>query len=372
MKATKAGQILGMAMDDYSGSGVGSVMTFVKTGYANGGNLKEIIESSTKEEFNERDFNLAALDHFMDQADTLEATTDVSEILTDRVAAGIEVITPRVTADTIVLQRIESVEDAIVMELGRDGQFVIKDTEGNDVIAFDDQGNAKFAGTVIADKIKANQIEGLEFSIRNEVLGIKELSSLFATSSAILASDNEKYQGDPGTASEPQDDNDSIPESTVPETTASSELVLEGLSVQAATVSGDVRVKGNGLIEGVLNVVDTLMTQNVIITGLATFFDEVSFKGNVEFAGTPVFNTDTGGTATIHKGKSQVRVTFAKEHESVPVVNASVTNGQYVKYTIADLNEKGFLISLEEPAFEEYTFSWISVIVKNPKRFNSE
>jgi len=97
------------------------------------------------------------------------------------------------------------------------------------------------------------------------------------------------------------------------------DLNLNSLGVTGvATFSGDLRVKGSGLIEGMLNVVDSFTANDIVINGLATFFDNVVFKKDVTFEGRPTFNNDTAGFAVIKKGDTKVDITFVKAYDSTP------------------------------------------------------
>lgn len=95
MRATKAGQIIGQAMGPFDGEGIGTTMAFVKTNFAHGSAPAEQDAKST----------LAYL--LNEQADFTDVI-DLSNIVTDRVVAGIEVITPKLTADKISTNSIES------------------------------------------------------------------------------------------------------------------------------------------------------------------------------------------------------------------------------------------------------------------------
>ena len=112
MKATKAGAIIGTAMTGFGGDGVGEVIVFVKNGVSNG----QIAEGSSAEILN----NLMTLPQPTE-------TTDISEIMTDRLVAGLEIITPRLTTQNLLVS-----------------------------------GDATISGILYADTIKANRIEGVD------------------------------------------------------------------------------------------------------------------------------------------------------------------------------------------------------------------
>jgi hypothetical protein len=156
----------------------------------------------------------------------------------------------------------------------------------------------------------------------------------------------------------------------------------DGLS---ATVSGDLRVQGNGLFENVLHVVTTLMTNNFIVNGIAEFFGNVLFHGDVAFEHAPTFTQDTAGYAVIHKGDSSVTVAFSSPRIVTPVVNAtrvafmpSVTpgssvdpleglqqmiNGSSYTYIVTNVSATGFTILLSKPAENDMAFSWNALLI---------
>jgi hypothetical protein len=96
MKATKAGIIIGQAMTEYDGSQPGYVIAFVKNSFSQGTN-----ENNLGGE--------AALDDVMNSVNvaTDSASTNISTINTDRILAGLEVITPNLTAKEINVKNIK-------------------------------------------------------------------------------------------------------------------------------------------------------------------------------------------------------------------------------------------------------------------------
>lgn len=165
-----------------------------------------------------------------------------------------------------------------------------------------------------------------------------------------------------------------------------------------ATVSGDLHIAGNSLVEGILNVVDTLTANNVVVNQLATFFGDVVFHGDVSFTGVPTFNTDTAGYATVAKGSDKTQIKFTKEYAHEPIVNASLVSTKLtndslnqskaagvcdqnddmqtcqdkvdkailsdsIKYVVTDRTTKGFSIQLENGAKQPMTFSWTALSV---------
>ena len=92
MKATKAGSIIGTAMTTFSGDGVGEVIAFVKNGSTSGAKIADIIPNLTNANGQQ------VLDNLMTNSN---GRSDSSEVTTDRLTAAAEVITPKITVDTI-------------------------------------------------------------------------------------------------------------------------------------------------------------------------------------------------------------------------------------------------------------------------------
>ncbi len=159
--------------------------------------------------------------------------------------------------------------------------------------------------------------------------------------------------------------------------TASSSLTLDSLAVNgSATVSADLRVEGNSLIEGILTIIDTLSTHNFIASGISDFFGDVTFHGHV------IVSSDSGGDLTIKQGSGSASVTFIKPYDQIPVVTASISLSQVVNpdgslvsqsslqqkilqegysYIIANLSPHGFTILLNKSAQDDVPFSWTAV-----------
>jgi hypothetical protein len=94
-KAKKSGQVLGKALEVWApGSGAQTVMVYVEQGFYNGIGVSQFagIEATSPNFANQV---LAAL------INTPPATVSVSEILTDRLVAGLEIITPKLYAQSI-------------------------------------------------------------------------------------------------------------------------------------------------------------------------------------------------------------------------------------------------------------------------------
>ena len=114
MKATKAGQIIGQAMIGFQGipgtetENYGQILAFIKNQVANGQSLTNLIAGLTPADGSTpttTDSDKSALLQLVSQRDQLaSASGNLSEITTDRVTAGLEVITPKLLADEITVR----------------------------------------------------------------------------------------------------------------------------------------------------------------------------------------------------------------------------------------------------------------------------
>ncbi len=219
------------------------------------------------------------------------------------------------------------------------------------------------ADLITAKTIRADHIEGLEI-LTNQI-------SALSNSVAVLS--DATQSGELATATPSAT-------TTLPSTLNLSDLNVNGL----ATISADLNVAGNGLIQGALNVLDSLTTNNFLVSGFSYFMNDVVFKGNVRFNSTPTFNSDTAGFAVIKQGEDTVSVTFDNEYADTPVVTASIAldkindqvaqkaledailNGN-LSYVITDRTTQGFTIRLNKPAPEDINFSWVALSVQDAK-----
>jgi hypothetical protein len=347
MKATMAGRVLGTALEDFDpmraqdcpkyGQGnlpatqCGAITVFVNLTSYNGENVESLMADSGFTGGLSEDNGLSTSGYASAMTDRQQQTlaflksirdsgrTNGSEVFTDKVNAATQIISPTIITDLL-----------------------------------------------IAKTIKADQIEGLQI-LTNRISALENWTPKQSTASAIEALSQEV-----------------LAESTPSAGLNNGTLNIADINVDGiATVSGNLRVKGNTLIEGILNVVDTVMSQNMIINQLATFFGDVVFKGNISFEGQPTFNKDVAGLAVIDKDNDFVEVKFDNEYKNIPIVTATISldknvddsaqkaleedilNGNF-QYVITRKTTKGFIIRLNKKATSNITFSWVAISVKDP------
>ncbi|TSC76184.1 MAG: hypothetical protein G01um101431_805, partial [Parcubacteria group bacterium Gr01-1014_31] len=267
MKATRAGHILGVALDGYDGAETGTVTLFVRSGQFNGD------AQAWFNEMQERPATAAEiLAHF---AATPVATSTASVIFTDRLLAGLEVVAPRVTTQELATDLIVPAlgEDLTVL-LGADGRFVVSGptttpdgvATSTPVITFDSLGNATFAGDVTARRVRADTIEGLEF-----ITG--QLSSLSENVAALNASTTAWVE------------NFAVVQLQSQDTAVSGTLAVNGPATFASSTAflAPVTLDNRVTVRGSLDV-----------AGAATFGGDTQFTGPVQFTGSVLFADATG------------------------------------------------------------------------------
>lgn len=342
MKAVKAGTVIGQALTGYDDAEIGLVMLFVKNTYAMGDGsvaapMSYITPNGKLTLSEDREQKEKLLAYFDKNRATYASNTALATITTDRVSAGLEVVTGTLTAEEVVAKQLFSFPMLnLEVVLGENSSFVIKGRNASEnAVTIDAFGNATFAGELKAKSIKADTIEG--FAMLSQ-----RVSSLSAQ----------------------------VQKSATP--SASSQHILEQLSASGALViSKPTEFKGTS-----------------IFSEIAVFFKNVILAGDVLFEGRPTFNKDTAGFALIRKGESRVTVGFEKQYASQPIVAASVvlneqlTEDGTIKDTSADefrlLNAKygllltrkstkGFTIVLNKAAEEDMHISWFALAVKDAK-----
>ncbi|MBI4008601.1 hypothetical protein HY357_00035 [Candidatus Roizmanbacteria bacterium] len=164
----------------------------------------------------------------------------------------------------------------------------------------------------------------------------------------------------------------------------------QGLEISgSASISGELQVRGSGLVQKILEILTSLTTKNLIISNLAEFLDSVFIRGDVQILGRATFNSDSAGKAIIKKDDQEAIVIFAKEYENVPIINASMAFDEIklpdgsiedpkirekrifaenYSYLVTDRSTKGFTIILNKPAKEDISFSWVAFAIQGKER----
>lgn len=414
MKAVKSGGVIGQAMESYGGEGVGKVLTYIKSASYQGSIASNFAGFEVRPEREGQDL-LAAIA-------TQTPKAAVSEIVTDKLIAGLRIVSPEIIADKLQIRTIEAVNGTdIGIILQNEGTLSVKNASGEASMTFTGAGDAYFAGhvqarTISADKLLINDIvidanawqaafsEGGLESIASKVKQQEELlksqesrivslENLFASQSASIVTPT-PFASDAATvtllATMPAIEDF---ERTKAKDYAFTNMPTDGLATFSGKLAADrLQVTGSAIIEGILHVVEVLTARTLIVDDLASFLGKVVFSGDVFFEGRPTFNNDTAGIAVIKKGTDRIAVRFEKEYTSAPMVNVNLTLDEVspmpseeiesltkrqealeqrvfnsnVRYLISKRTNKGFVILLDKKADEDIAFSWIVVAVDSP------
>jgi hypothetical protein len=194
-------------------------------------------------------------------------------------------------------------------------------------------------GTLYADKIKANQIEGLE-------LLTDKISSL----------QDEVAQ------------KQTTPTSATPGLTAGGTVNLSDLQAVNLVVLAQIESKGGLVVD-----------KDATFNGKTIFQLLAEFNGNVNFNKQVTFNANSGGFITIKKGAQKVQVKYTAAYADPPIVvanwstdsddsdaQAALFEAGY-NFLITKSDEKGFWIYLNKPADQDVKLNWIATAVKDAK-----
>lgn len=365
MKATKAGATIGMAMADYSGEGVGSVMMFIQTGQSGG------VVDSTKPSRQLLEDMVAA------RSDIINSEFKMSQLNADVITAGLELITPKVTAgiidtDSFVVNDagliFKNNEEQTVATIARDGVATLNGLQVS--------GDINVDGVLEVGTLRVKNVEGLDYQGR-----IDDLENQLATVEDRLAAVEQN-----------QSQNINLSDLSVGKLTASGDTSLQGLTVNLdlvakgsmivegqATFKEAVRFEKNVLLDGEINVLgyanmqgltvnlDLIVRGAMIIDGKATFKEAVRFEKDVVFEkdvavkGQATFNKDTAGYVTIKQGEATAKVTFTTAKARKPVIALTLGEGKFAQYSYRNVTEEGFEIILLTPATEDLSFSWVAI-----------
>jgi hypothetical protein len=324
MKATKAGKIIGQALSGYDSEDAGLILVFVKSSNSLG-STAGILESlgQTTPSTSSAEYGLSMLSYVTNESSSIGVGADISEIYTDRVVAGLEIIAPQVTTNNLSTNSVTSATGLdLDINLKTAGSLFIKDSLGTTIASIDDQGNANFNGTITVDKLRANQIEGLEI-LTNQISSLAEAQRISGLDEP-LPSGNSTNPG-----STPQNTN--------------TEQILRALFA-------------GGIFTG-----DTEFMANVTFRANSTFTGLSVFQGSTSFDSEVVFSADSAGESVVAAGETQSTVVFSKSLLSVPIVTLSPQDYITGQYRVINATKDGFVIETSEPQTSNIKFNWSAV-----------
>ncbi len=132
MRSTKAGVTVGRALDDMRCKEEGdecTVLILVNTTYSTGALLNVAMRDSGIEMNGipgDLDLGRILLAEMLQERTQIASSTAFSDVFADRVVAGLEIIAPRVVAETLVVEGIEPVDEDIRLRIVEGGSFMIE------------------------------------------------------------------------------------------------------------------------------------------------------------------------------------------------------------------------------------------------------
>lgn len=411
MKATKAGTIIARALSGYNADGVGMISAFIDNSYSNGAKLEDVLHpiktigddgaiTLDTPTYSSR----ALLAQFIAEKSTLIASKIFSDIVADRVAVGLEIITPSLITDSVSTNTINASNGKnIGLVLDTDGKFTIgtqtittnddgtTTTTSNPAIVFDSFGNATFNGTLTAKQINVDDLAGVS-AITDQINTLSEGQAAFTLTAQVMNTLS-------AALTLAQADIVKLQQDVLANTTTLSGLALSGtdqdtrLKIIEGFLTKDETGAVNGFTVNTLTVSgDSSFAGKAQFDGLSFFSNTTSFTGGVTFAGQtefsipPLFNKDTAGFAVIKQGDRRARISFDQPYITTPVVNTSVAFesrdniddaqaqtlfSSDTRFIIVSKDQTGFTILLNKPAVRDIRFSWNALSVRDPKVFES-
>ncbi len=280
------------------------------------------------------------------KADLLAKAIIPESIFSDRIAAGMEILTPTLYADDIYTKTITALDGgSVALIIGESGKFEVrKDANTPATITLDALGNAVFSGKVTAAEIDSAKITGFDALIER----ITALETL---------------------------------------------LQANAFDALTSVTTQNLKATGNSSFEG-----EAQFAGLSFFTNTTTFNSNVVFGAPVEFNLPPIFNKDTAGFAIIKEGARKVEIVFSQPYIAQPVTSASISLediivpatevepesiqalsdadaqeflDQGISYIITNKTVRGFTIRINKNAPRDIRFSWTALAVKDSSIFES-
>ncbi|TSC85122.1 MAG: hypothetical protein G01um101413_506 [Parcubacteria group bacterium Gr01-1014_13] len=355
MRATKAGAVIGQAVTSYYGEDVGTVVASInKTNYLGSQTSSSSAMGSE-----------SLLSYLISSGSTITSSTyanttssALSMINADKVVAGLELVSPKVTTLNLLAGTISSfVSSSLKFNISSDNkiEFISGSASATSTIAtIDGLGNAVFTGEVTASKINGliPGLADLQTVVSTTIDRVGVLESSIQTISASLTSTQEQLLGLLSSSSTP------TPTST--------------------TLDISMFTKNSGLqFEYMVSFKEGLQTDSIgSISGTTTLLSDIIFFGR------PYLNSDSGGYAMVASGTKEVVITFDNEYLDKPVIQVTMSFAEAssteqessvfsedIRYIVSRATTKGFAIVLNKTAPFDVRFDWLALAIKNPKLF---
>ncbi|MBX4200475.1 hypothetical protein KW790_03405 [Candidatus Parcubacteria bacterium] len=233
-KALKSGVVIGQALEEFNGSGVGKILIFVKNSYYSGISMKNLLGISSADAMPD---SKAVLLNLMN---TRLDPGSVSNMTTDTLVAGIEIITPKLTSDYVYANKIESPTlDFITDRLNKLESTWQSSGVSQLASAVSDWVGSKISAVLgVFDRVETKTVrvsEGLELidSQNGEVYCVSIRNGEFDKTAGTCSTETPKSSEEPVQSSELPviPEVPVVPIITEPETESTSDTVVEAPSV---------------------------------------------------------------------------------------------------------------------------------------------
>lgn len=142
------------------------------------------------------------------------------------------------------------------------------------------------------------------------------------------------------------------PDTLVPPATVSDENNLD--------IAGTLTVHADATLYADLVVNTVHVAEAFFVQGDTTLFGNLEVQGNTVLGGEVTLNSDQAGLATIPRGGKEVEVTFSKPFLNTPIVTITAL-GNTSKAWVSHSDAKSFIITLENIAEQEVSFTWTAL-----------
>ncbi|MEK7148248.1 MAG: hypothetical protein AAB758_03030, partial [Patescibacteria group bacterium] len=360
MKATKAGQTVGKALESYSGNKTGYVITLVNLGFYSGTGLEDLttgqgltINLATSSFFTINNPKLGTVVSFDSQGNASISGQFTADKINARQITGLDIITDSISMLSTKVSGLETQTPKETIEFQNINALANLISSGNFVSIglAEFKSGAVFDGLATFGKITVQEIDNPLFTS-----ALVELDLIASASELSRLNFNE----------------------------------LASISVELddrlSKIENDQQFQLNTMLEltGGLSISGTtVLNGGLFVNNIGKAGDTTMFLSDVELFGRPYFNTDTAGFTLIKRDAKSVDVVFEREYLEQPIVNANISVeasdslseedifANNIQYLVTKKTTRGFTIVLNKPAPNDIRFSWIALAVKSAKMFSS-
>jgi hypothetical protein len=382
-KAIKAGQVVAQALEGYDGTDVAKIQAFVNVSYFDG-NVEDsgLTLDGAGSSTTPIQLPLDILSRMLAPSTTSSSTPQIT--ITDELQAGLQVITPKLTAKYLSVDEISpALTNILNFSIPDGGKVTIGKSAG---ITFDSNGNGSFTGTLTAQSanlqtlkvghIDSPDLSALANSITQLSTSVTQLSTQASSTAFDLTSLTANYEAFAATTTSQV--------GSLTDKVSTMALDLDKLTKASSGLSVDSEV---------------ILPNGLSINTLNALGGSINITGDINFIGRPYFTTDTAGFAQISSGQKEVEIKFDNPYLEQPIVNVTITLNaatstdattteatttiisdeelaqslfdQDIRFVVIKKSENGFTIILNKNTTQNITFSWIALAVKSAKTFSS-